>query len=164
MTRHTIFRDFCREVPAARAVGAEALVDRYSGRREGIASATEVNGASRLLAELRDRNVPTFINSATPTSALQDAVKARGWDRFVSAALGARGRRRQGRQPRGGRAAGRLCTGEVAHVGDGATTSRRAALRLRLLPHRRRRFRDIAALTGVAGAPRVTGAGEMSYL
>ena len=56
VTRHTIFRDFCREVPAARAIGAEALVDRYSEAvREGIATATEVNGASRLLAELRDR-------------------------------------------------------------------------------------------------------------
>ena len=65
-------------MPAARAVGAEALVDRYSEAvRDGIATAAEVNGASRLLAELRDRGVPTFINSATPTSALQDAVRAR---------------------------------------------------------------------------------------
>jgi phosphoglycolate phosphatase-like HAD superfamily hydrolase/diadenosine tetraphosphate (Ap4A) HIT family hydrolase len=121
VTRHTIFRDFCREVPAARAVGAEALVDRYSTAvREGIATAAEVHGASRLLAELRDKGVPTFINSATPTSALQDAVKARGWDRFVSAALGA---------PEGGgdkvdnlaEVARRVeCSAaEVAHVGDG---------------------------------------------
>ena len=117
-------------MPAARAVGAEALVDRYSEAvRAGIATATEVHGASRLLAELRDRNVPTFINSATPTSALQDAVKARGWDRFVSAALGA---------PEGGgdkvdnlaeiaRRAG-CAAAEVAHVGDGANdASRRGA-------------------------------------
>lgn len=122
VTRHTIFRDFFREVPAAREVGAEALVERYSvAVREGIATATEVHGASRLLAELHDRGVATFINSATPTAALQDAVKVRGWDRFVLGALGA---------PEGGgdkvdnlveiaKRAG-CPPAEVAHVGDGA--------------------------------------------
>ena len=152
VTRHTIFRDFCREVPAAREVGTEALVGRYSEAvREGIAAATEVHGASRLLAELRDRNVPTFINSATPNSALQDAVRARGWDRFVAAALGA---------PEGGgdkvdnladiaRRAG-CAAAEVAHVGDGANDAS-AAQRFGCEFFRigGDGYRDISALTPV---------------
>lgn len=153
VTRHTIFRDFCREVPAAREVGAEALVERYSvAVREGIATATEVNGASRLLAELRDRGMPTFINSATPTAALQDAVKVRGWDRFVLGALGA---------PEGGgdkvdnlveiaKRAG-CAPAEVAHVGDGANDAS-AAQRFgcaffRIGGDGHFRHHDIAALT-----------------
>ena len=79
VTRHTIFRDFCREVPAARAVGAEALVDRYSEAvREGIATAAELHGASRLLAELASEPACGSVN-ANPPSCLPLASGARNW-------------------------------------------------------------------------------------
>ena len=168
MTRHTIFRDFAGESRRARAVGAGGARGRYSRPCARASLRRQVNGASRLLAELRDRNVPTFINSATPTSALQKAPvgQGRGWTASLCGA---------GRTENGGdkvdnlaeiaRRAG-CAAAEVAHVGDGANDS--AALPLRGLARfsnwRRGLPRHRLAHAGVAGAPRVTGAGVVPHL
>ena len=122
VTRHTIFRDFCREVPAARDVGAEALVDRYSrpcarasprrrrctARRDYLPSyATEMCPRSSTRRRQRPRcKTPSGRGAGTASSLRRSAHRRAAATRSTTW--------------RRSRSEVECSAAEVAHVGDGA--------------------------------------------
>jgi phosphoglycolate phosphatase len=53
-----------------------------------IVRATEVPGAVRILELLLDKNIPCYVNSATPTETLGRIIEGRSWARFFRQCFG----------------------------------------------------------------------------
>jgi len=71
------------------SVNAEDLVAHYGNIcRDLIVTCPEVAGATTLLKWLKKREIPAFVNSATPRTALEDILRMRGWLGYFREVLG----------------------------------------------------------------------------